>query len=426
MTITFHGAAGCVTGSKHLIKLQNGQQILLDCGLFQGMGKETEDYNRNWGFDPKAIQLMILSHAHIDHSGLLPRLVKDGFEGSIYCTPGTLDLASILLEDSAVIQRDDAKFSNKRRKRLGQPLIEPFYDIADAKKAINQLTPIEYGKWHTINENVSVYFTDAGHIIGSACVHLKIIENGQTKHITFSGDVGRFRDVILKEPETFPQADVILMESTYGDKIHEDSFSSPEALLHFIEETCVKKQGKLIIPAFSVGRTQELLYALNCLEEAGKLPNVPVYVDSPLSSKATQVLKKYPQYFNDALKKVYENDEDPFGFKGLKFIESADESKLLNFNNNPCIIISSSGMADAGRVKHHISHNIENSNNTILLAGYCEPRSLGGQLQSGKKEVKIFGEMHQVNANIGRLKSMSAHGDVNDLIHWLDCQDKYF
>jgi metallo-beta-lactamase family protein len=424
MKIAFHGAARTVTGSKHLITLSNGNRYLLDCGMFQGMGQNTDMLNRNWGFDPTEITHLILSHAHIDHSGLIPKLVKDGFKGKIFCTPATKDLATLLLEDSAEIQESDIKYVNKRRAAEGLPYLKPLYSIEDAKLAAGYFQSVEYGQWQRIDEYVEVQYTDAGHIIGSAAVHLRITETkGKTVRITFSGDVGRYRDVILKSPAEFPQADYILLESTYGNSLHEMNTTTPDLLLQWIEKACIQKKGKLIIPAFSVGRTQELLYALNQLEVERRLPQVPYFVDSPLSVDATEIVKKYPQYFNKTIQKVLESDNDPFHFEGLKYVRSVDESKLLNFRNEPCVIISASGMADAGRVKHHISNNIENSRNTILLTGYCEPRSLGGRLLSGMKETKIFGVLHEVNAEIGSIRSMSAHGDYEDLSQFLACQD---
>jgi metallo-beta-lactamase family protein len=266
-------------------------------------------------------------------------------------------------------------------------------------------------------------FTDAGHILGSTCVHLRVTEDGSQTHITFSGDVGRYRDVILKSPETFPQADVILMESTYGNSLHEDISTSVDILLSWITRTCLERKGKLIIPAFSLGRTQEILYAFNQLELEGRLPKLDYFLDSPLSTAITDVIKKYPGYFNKSIQKVMETDKDPFQFEGLKYIKTVDQSKTLNYRNEPCVIMAASGMADAGRVKHHISNNIENSRNSILMTGYCEPHSLGGRLLAGDKEVGIFGVRHQVNAEIGQIKSMSAHGDYEDLFQWLACQD---
>jgi len=423
MKIAFHGAARTVTGSKHLLSLSNGKQYLLDCGMFQGMGKDTERMNREWGFEPAAVTHLILSHAHIDHCGLIPKLVKDGFAGKIYCTPATKALAAILLEDSAVIQTNDVKYENKQRAAQGLPYLQPLYTTTEAFEAMDHFVEVDYAQPFRIDENIEVLFTDAGHIIGSAAVHLTIKENGKEKRLTFSGDVGRYRDIILRSPATFPQADYILLESTYGNSLHELQTTTPDQVLHWIEKACLQKKGKLIMPAFSVGRTQEILYSLNQLEIERRLPDIDYFLDSPLSVEATEMVKQYPQYFNRAIQKVLLTDGDPFSFKGLKLIRSVEESKLLNFRNGPCVIISASGMADAGRVKHHISNNIENSRNTILFTGYCEPRSLGGKLMDGRKEVNIFGVPHEVNAEIGSIRSMSAHGDYEDLSQFLACQD---
>ena len=423
MKIAFHGAARVVTGSKHLISLNNGKKYLLDCGMFQGMGPQTDVLNRNWGFTPAQVTHLILSHAHIDHCGLIPKLVKDGFTGKVFCTPATRELSGLLLEDSAGIQEDDIKYANKRRKAEGQPYLTPLYDTDDAKRAMGHFVAVEYDTWHAVDDDVQVLWTDAGHIIGSAAVHLKIKEGGKEYHITFSGDVGRYKDVILRSPEVFPQADFILIESTYGNSLHDPVATTPDMLLDWIVKTCLKKRGKLIIPAFSVGRTQELLFALNQLENEKRLPPLDYYVDSPLSVAATEIVKSYPQYFNSAIQKVLETDNDPFAFQGLKYIKTVDESKLLNYRSEPCVIISASGMADAGRVVHHISNNIENSRNTILLVGYCEPHSLGGRLMAGAKEVHIFGILHEVHAEVGSIRSMSAHGDYEDLTQFLACQD---
>lgn len=423
MKIAFHGAARVVTGSKHLLTLDNGKKYLLDCGMFQGMGAQTDVLNRNWGFTPAEVTYLILSHAHIDHSGLIPKLVADGFNGKIFCTPATKELTGILLEDSAGIQEDDIKYTNKKRSAEGLPHLQPLYTEEDAKRAMDHFVTVEYDSWHPIDEDVQVLYTDAGHIIGSAAVHLKIKEGGKETHLTFSGDVGRYRDVILRSPEVFPQADYILIESTYGNSLHDPADTTPDMLLHWIQRTCLDKKGKLIIPAFSVGRTQEILFALNSLEEEHRLPDLDYFVDSPLSVAATEIVKSYPQYFNKTIQKILETDNDPFSFKGLKYIKTVEESKLLNYRNEPCVIISASGMADAGRVKHHISNNIENSRNTVLLVGYCEPRSLGGRLMAGAKEVHIFGVLHEVHAEIGSIRSMSAHGDFEDLSQFLACQD---
>ncbi|HWB93611.1 MAG TPA: MBL fold metallo-hydrolase [Puia sp.] len=423
MKLAFHGAARVVTGSKHLLTLNNGKKYLLDCGMFQGMGAQTDVLNRNWGFTPAQVDTLILSHAHIDHSGLIPKLVKDGFEGKIYCTPATRELTGILLEDSAGIQQDEIKYANKRRKAEGQPYLQPLYTEDDAKRAADRFVSVEYDTWHPIDENVQVMFTDAGHIIGSAAVHLNVTEEGKETRITFSGDVGRYKDVILRSPEAFRQADYILIESTYGNSLHDPVATTPDMLLDWITKTCLQKKGKLIIPAFSVGRTQELLFALNELENENRLPELDYYVDSPLSVAATEIVKSYPRYFNKTIRKVLETDNDPFAFRGLKYIKTVEESKLLNYKNDPCVIISASGMADAGRVKHHISNNIENSRNTILLVGYCEPNSLGGRLMAGAREVHIYGVLHEVHAEVGSIRSMSAHGDYEDLSQFLSSQE---
>jgi len=424
MKIAFHGAARTVTGSKHLLTLRNGKKILLDCGLFQGMGKETDSLNRDFGFEPREIDCLILSHAHIDHSGLIPKLVSEGFSGPIFCTPATKELAKILLEDSAEIQESEVTFQNKHRRAQHKSLLEPLYTQKDALASFPLFEGREYNQWFEVIDGVEVLFTDAGHIIGSACVHVRVTEGGETRQLTFSGDVGRYRDVILRSPEKFPQADYIIMESTYGNSLHEDVHTTIDQLLHWIESTCLQKRGKLIMPAFSLGRTQEILYALNQLSLERRLPKLTYYLDSPLSITATDLVKRYKQYFNKTIQKVLETDHDPFHFEGLQYVKDVEDSKLLNYLDDPCVIISASGMAEAGRVKHHISNNIENSRNTILLTGYCEPNSLGGRLLAGQKEVSIFGVQHQVNAEVGFIKSMSAHGDYEDLSQWLAYQDK--
>ncbi len=423
MKIAFHGAARTVTGSKHIITLSNGKKLLLDCGMFQGMGAETNELNSNFGFDPAGIDYLILSHAHIDHCGLIPKLVKDGYKGKVFATPATTSLARVMMEDSAGIQENDIKFENKRRALLGLPYLKPLYTTEDALIAADQFVDVDYDKWFRIDENIEFCYTDAGHIIGSAAVHVRIREDGRQTQITFSGDVGRYRDIILKSPAVFSQSDYIIIESTYGNSLHDEHHPSADTLMKWIEHTCLSKKGKLIIPAFSVGRTQEILYSLNQLELENRLPPLDYYVDSPLSMKATQIVKSYPQYFNSRIQKVLLSDSDPFNFKGLKFIKTVDESKMLNYYKGPCVIISASGMAEAGRVKHHISNNIENSRNSILLTGYCEPNSLGGRLKKHPAEISIFGQPHEVNAEIGEMRSMSAHGDYDDLCQFLACQD---
>ena len=423
MKIAFHGAARTVTGSKHLLTLKNGTRYLLDCGMFQGMGPQTDELNRQWGFDPKAVNYLILSHAHIDHSGLIPKLVKDGFTGKIFSTPATRELTAVLLADSANIQQEDIKFVHKKNIVDDQISMEPLYDEENAKQAMQLFETVEYEQWFAIDESVQIMYSDAGHILGSAAVHVKIKEEGREVNLTFSGDVGRYRDVLLDSPQPFPQSDYILIESTYGNSLHDPDVQTPELLLQWIQRTCLTKKGKLIIPAFSVGRTQEILFSLNQLELEGRLPALDYYLDSPLSITVTEIVKEYPSLFNQNIQKILKTDKDPFAFAGLQYIRNVEDSKKLNFRNAPSVIISASGMADAGRVKHHISNNIENSRNTILLVGYCEPHTLGGRLMNGAKEVNIFGVSHEVHAEVGSIRSMSAHGDYRDLIHFLACQD---
>lgn len=423
MKISFHGAARTVTGSKHLITLNTGKKYLLDCGMFQGMGQQTDELNRNWGFDPESVDFLILSHAHIDHSGLIPKLVKDGFNGTIFCTPATLDLTRILLEDSAEIQQSESRNGNRNQSKDSSSFFEPLYLSEDVNAAMALFKAVDYDTWITIDEQVELLFTEAGHLIGSAAVHLKIDEYGELKTFTFSGDVGRYRNVILKSPKEFPQADYILLESTYGDSLHDLSTSAPDKLLQHIRNTCLQKKGKLIIPAFSVGRTQELLFALNQLELEHRLPELNYFVDSPLSIKATDVVKRFPDYFKDSVQKIMETDSDPFAFKGLKYVRTVEESQLLTNYEEPCVIIAASGMADAGRIRHHIQNNIEKVSNTILLVGYCNPESLGGKLMAGAEVVYLMGDSYEVRADIAVIKSLSAHGDYNDLLQFLSCQD---
>jgi metallo-beta-lactamase family protein len=422
MKISFHGAARTVTGSKHIIHLNNGKKILLDCGLFQGLGAETLEHNQQFGFDPTEITYMILSHAHIDHSGLLPKLVKEGYQGKIFCTPATADLTTILLKDSAFIQEADIAYVNKRKMAKGLPPISPLYTIADANNVFPLFEKVPYGKHYKLDDDISFHYTDTGHILGSAAVHITIKENGKVTTITFSGDVGRYRDVILCSPEEFPQSDYIILESTYGNSLHEGIANTDDELYNHILETCIENKGKLIIPAFSVGRTQEILFALNKLEVDGRLPDLNYYVDSPLSVKTTEIIKRHAELYNKRVVRLMKEDKYPFEFKGLHMITDVEDSKRLNNKKEPMVIISASGMAEAGRIKHHIANSIENPRNTILMAGFCEYHSLGAKLMRGEKEVKIYTQEFQVKANIASIKSMSAHADYDDLCQFIACQ----
>jgi metallo-beta-lactamase family protein len=423
MKISFHGAARTVTGSKHIVHIKPDTKILLDCGMFQGMGKETIKLNQEWGFEPSEISYVIISHAHIDHIGLLPKLVKDGYQGKIYCTTATESLMKILLRDSARIQEADIKYINKKRETEGRELIEPLYTEEDAYNVFPLLETIEYNTPVKINDDIELLYTDCGHILGSAAVNLRLKENGKEVRLTFSGDIGRYRDIILRSPEVFPQADFIILESTYGDRLHDLMTPAADDLLHHIERTCLQKKGKLVIPAFSVGRTQELLFLLNRLDLEKRLPKLKYYVDSPLSIDATEIIKKHPECFNRQVQDLLKKDEDVFAFEGLEYVRDVEDSIRLNASSEPCVIISASGMAEAGRVKHHIAHNISESKNTILIVGYCEPNSLGGKLRNGADRVSIFGTHYDVRAEVKIIESLSAHGDYDDMSQWLSCQD---
>lgn len=423
MKIAFHGAARTVTGSKHLITLSNGLKILLDCGMFQGLGNETYELNKDFGFDASEVDILVLSHAHVDHCGLIPKLVKEGFKGVAYCTPATLDLIEILLYDSAGIQEYETRRENKRQEGEHKPAMEPLYGTADVKRALELFKQIDYNKPTQIHEQVELTYTDAGHILGSAAVSLKLNDNGKETRLTFSGDVGQYNNLLLRSPQVFPQADYILIESTYGNKLHRNTAPSKEAFLAYIRETCIDRKGRLVIPSFSVGRTQQLLYDLNKMFNDNELSGVRVFLDSPLSIEATDITKKHPECFNKEVLKIMEQDDDAFGFPALTYIKTVDESKALNFHKEPCIIISASGMADAGRVKHHIAHSITDPRNTILMVGYCEPHSLGGRLLDKPEEVTIYGDRYPVKAEIGQIHSLSAHGDYEDLSQFLSCQN---
>ncbi|MBL7718039.1 MAG: MBL fold metallo-hydrolase [Flavipsychrobacter sp.] len=423
MKISFHGAARTVTGSKHLLHLASGKKLLLDCGMFQGMGKDTTKLNSDWGFEPSEIDHVIISHAHIDHVGLLPKLVKDGYAGKIYCTPATASLAKLLLLDSAHIQEADVRYVNKHRAKENRELVAPLYTEEDALDVFPLFETIPYNEHYHIDNGIELMYTDCGHILGSAAVNLKIMEDGKPVRVTFSGDIGRYRDMLLRSPQEFPQADYIIMESTYGNSLHDLVAAANDKLLHHIEQTCIENKGKLIIPAFSLGRTQEILYMLNRLELERRLPKLNYYVDSPLSIKITNTVKRYPDHFNGNVRNLLKIDEDVFKFNGLQYVESVEESMALNDTKDPCVIISASGMAEAGRVKHHIAHNISDARNTIMFTGYCEPYSLGGRLKRQPDMVKIFGHEYVVKAAIDEISSLSAHGDYEDMSQWLACQD---
>lgn len=423
MKIKFCGAAREVTGSCHLITLDDGFKFLLDCGLYQGRNDAMADFNEKWLFEPSEIDCLLLSHAHIDHTGRLPKLVKDGFNKTIYATHATRDLAGLMLLDSAKIQENDAEYDKKRAQKQGKSVdIPPLYTVADARETLKLFASYNYDIWFKIRENIEVMFTDAGHILGSASISVKITEGGKTTRLGFTADIGRPNRPILRDPQSMPPCDILLCESTYGDRLHEGAPEETTRFQHIIEHTCVEKRGKLIIPAFSVGRTQEVVYILNKLTEAGKLPPIPVYVDSPLAVEATTVYVNHPECFDDEIHDYLLRDPNPFGFHDLHFVRDTEESKKLNESKEPCIIIASSGMANAGRVKHHISNNIENPNTTILIVGYASANTPAGQLRDGAKSLNLFGKELQVRADVAVMDSFSAHGDYKEILQMIDNQ----
>ncbi|MDN5215456.1 MBL fold metallo-hydrolase [Fulvivirgaceae bacterium BMA12] len=423
MKLKFCGAARTVTGSSHLLTLDDGYKILFDCGLYQGREDGYEDFNRQWHFEPSEIDCLILSHAHIDHIGRVPALVKDGFDGNIICTSATRDLAAIMLLDSAFIQEKDVQYVNKRRVKEGKTPLEPLYTAIDAKKCLDNFVGIAYNRWFQINEQISVLFKDGGHILGSSNVTLRIKTKGsQEKIIGFTGDIGRPDRPILKDPTPMPPCDYLICESTYGGEEHNDRPNDEHELLKIIEETCVKNKGKLLIPAFSVGRTQELVYMMDKLESSGKLPKIPVFVDSPLAVNATEIFILHPECYDDDLLEYMDTDPNPFGFGNLNYVRKAEDSKKLNDLAGPAIIISASGMMSAGRIKHHLFNHIENASNTILVVGFCSPGTLGERIRNRPPTVRIFGVEKSLKAQVRILDSFSAHGDEREMLDFLRTQ----
>ncbi len=424
MKLKFMGAAREVTGSKHLITTKKGLNILLDCGMYQGKGLETDAMNRDLGFDPAEIDYLILSHAHIDHSGLIPYIYKEGFRGTVLCTPATRDLCAIMLADAGRIQEADTHTFNKKRKDQNLPPVEPIYTEKDAQECMSCFISVPYHKQFNIEGEVIVEFFDAGHILGSSCVYLEIKDGRRTIKLGFTGDIGRYNKRILKDPEPFPQVDYLIMESTYGDRLHTTIEDAEQELLMAVLDTCTKKKGKLIIPSFAVGRAQEIIYALDRLETADLLPDIDVFVDSPLSVSATNIMRLHTECFGPSILQYMKKDPDPFGFDRLQYIQSVEASKALNVRHKPCVIISASGMMEAGRVKHHLANHIDDPTTTILCVGYCEPKTLGARIMRGDKTVSIFGHLYEVRAELRRIESLSGHGDYSEMINYIGCQEK--
>jgi metallo-beta-lactamase family protein len=417
MRINFHGAAHTVTGSQHLLEI-NGKKLLLECGLFQGRRADTYERNLNFQFDPRKVDAVILSHAHIDHAGNLPNLVKQGYEGHIFATHATKDLASLMIADSGHIQEADAQFVNKKRAGRGEPPIEPLYTKEDAEAVAGMFAGRHYEETFEPIPGVIARFHEAGHILGSASVSLEIEEKGKKIRFWFSGDIGRFQLPLLRDPVLPTEADYMIMESTYGDKSH----SNPElAFWEFrdVVKRTVERGGKVIVPAFAVGRTQELVFNLNQMMRNGDVPSVPVYVDSPLAVKATDVFKRHLECFDEETAKFVAEARHPaLDFKMLNYVRSVEESKALNERTDPMIIISASGMAEAGRILHHIKNNIENPKNTICIVSWQAPHTLGRRLADREEEVRIYGETYKRKCDIATIGGLSAHAGQDLLVNY--------
>lgn len=418
MNIQFDGAAQTVTGSQYLLEF-NGKKLLLDCGLFQGHRQDFYDRNQNFTFDPKSIDAVILSHAHIDHSGNLPNLVKSGFAGPIYSTPPTAALGEIMLRDSAHIQEEDSVYANKKNARRGEPPVEPLYTTEDAIEACKHYYPVNYDESFSPVPGVTVKFVNAGHILGSAAIVLDIDDNGIHKKIWFSGDIGRMDMPLLPEP-VLPDMDVdyLLMECTYGDKPHESIEEAYDEFRNVVLKT-VRRNGKIIIPAFAVGRTQDIVYFLNRLITNGDINELPVFVDSPLAVEASKIFLKFPDYFDEEARQLMIANRHPaLDFKGLRYVGSVDESKKINDLKGPMVIISASGMAETGRILHHLRNNIENPANTILIVGWQAPNTLGRRLAERADQVRIFGQLYERRAVVETIGGLSAHGGQEMLLQY--------
>ncbi len=418
MRVHFFGATRTTTGSQYLLEV-NRQKLLVECGLFQGRRDESIERNRKFPFQPGEIDCVVLSHAHIDHCGNLPNLCRMGFQGNIYTTFATRDLAEIMLEDSAEIQKDDAAFVSKKRAKKGLPPVEPLYSASDAEKAVRQFVTLGYDRPLAISEGVTLTFRDAGHILGSAQVVLDLREQGRSCRYLFSGDVGRGGDEILRDPQPVENVDFLQIESTYGGRIHSAKVDASAQARKLVTDT-IQGGGKVIIPAFSIGRTQQIVYELHQCTLSGECAVVPIFVDSPLSTNATEVYRLHPECFNEEIYRFLREKENPFAMTNLTYIRDAEHSKKLNELPGPAIIISASGMAEAGRIRHHLKNHIGNPNNLILFIGYCAEHTLGAQILAGRNPVNIFGEPHEVRARIASVDAFSGHADKNELTRYVN------
>ncbi len=417
MRISFHGAAHTVTGSQHLLEI-NGKKLLLDCGIYQGKRSVAYERNLRFRYDPTAVDAVILSHAHIDHSGNLPNLVKQGYEGAIWATRATKDISTVMLADSGRIQESDAEFVNKKRAQRDEEPVEPLYTEQDAEAAAGMLTGVDYTEAFEPIPGVIARFYEAGHILGSAGVSLEIEEKGRKIHLWFSGDIGRYKLPLLRDPVLPTHADYMIMESTYGDKSHNDP---EQAFIEFenVVRKTIERGGKVIVPAFAVGRTQEIVYHLNQMMFEGDVPRVPVYVDSPLAVKASDIFKNHLECFDDETKEFVRESRHPaLDFKMLTYIRSVEDSKALNERTDPMVIISASGMAETGRIVHHIKNNIENPKNTVCIVSWQAPETLGRRLADREPEVRIFGDIYKRKCDVATIGGLSGHAGQDLLVRY--------
>jgi metallo-beta-lactamase family protein len=418
MDIRFCGGAQTVTGSQFLCTA-NGRSFLIECGLFQGRRQDTYEKNQNFPFDPATVDAVLVSHAHMDHSGNIPNLVKKGFKGPIYATPPTVDLCQLMLRDSAHLQKKDIEWVNKIRAKHHQPAIEPLYSMDDAEESLSHFRPAEYEKPFEVVPGVQVTFKEAGHILGSACILLEINEHGKRTEMGFTGDLGRAGMPILRDPVILRELDALIIESTYGNRCHDPISDAGEVMAKIVREVAAAG-GKIIIPAFAIGRTQELIYMLHKLYDQNRIPEIPVFVDSPLAVHATDVFRKYSSYYDRETFRIFlAQHDDPFAFQMLKYVESTEDSKHLNGLAFPHIIISASGMAEGGRILHHLANNIENPKALILFVGFAAKETLARKIMDGNETVKIFGEEHRVKARVKILQNFSAHGDRRDILEYV-------